>query len=343
VRVAVIGASGYVGSRLVPELLVRGHEVVATYNRSRPTRFPWVDDVEWRRTDVHDEAQVVAGLAGADAVCYLVHGLDDEDFRRLDRQAADSVAYACGVGGVRRLVYFSGIVPGHPDAELSDHLRSRLEVEQILAGAASSVLTLRASMVVGAGSTSFEVLRQMSHRLPLVQTVPTWMSRSVIEPVAVVDAVHLLADALERQEVTGWLDVVGPDRLGYAALLRAYASAARLVRVQVPVWLAPVDAVARVAGALVDVPSRTVEALVPSLGHDMVGERDAAEVLGEPPGGRLTVAEAIRRALARPTEGVPADGAAQGGDPQRPSAGDPAWSRHRSAVAWLRSLGQRAM
>ena len=342
-RVAVVGASGYVGSRLVPELLRRGHDVVATYNRSLPTRFPWVDDVEWRRTDVHDEAQVIAGLHGVDAVCYLVHGLDDADFRRLDRQAADNVAYAAGAVGAGRLVYFSGIVPDLPRDELSDHLLSRLEVEEILAGSDTSVLTLRASMVIGAGSTSFEVMRQMSHRLPVVQTVPRWMSRSVVQPVAVADAVHLLAEALERRSVTGWLDVVGPDRLTYLRLLRTYASAARLPRLQLPVWLAPVGAVARVAGALVDVPSRTVESLVPSLGHDMVGDRDAADVLGAPPGGRLTVAEAVGRALAEPAEGVPPDGAAVGGDPQQPSAGDPSWSRRRSVAAWLRSLAQRAM
>ncbi len=337
-RVAVVGASGYVGSRLVPELLRRGHEVVALHRRAEPQRFPWTDAVQWRRADVHDEDQVVAALEGVDAVCHLVHGLDDADFLRRDRQAADNVAYATGRVGAGRLVYLSGIVPDQPVEELSEHLLSRLEVEQVLAGADASVLTLRASMVIGAGSTSFEVLRQASHRLPLVQAVPAWMRRSVIQPVAVADAVWALAEALERPRVTGWLDLVGPECLSYVDLLRTYAAQARLVRVQVPLWLAPVEAVARLAGALVDVPSRTVESLVPSLGHDMVAARDAATVLGEPAGGRLTVAHAMRRAL---TESE--DGAAVGGDPQRPSAGDPDWSRLRSVPVWLRSLAQRAM
>ena len=346
VRVAVVGASGYVGSRLVPELLARGHEVVALHRRPAPQRFPWTDSVDWRRADVQDEDQVVAALEGVDAVCHLVHGLDDADFLRLDRQAADNVAYATGRVGAGRLVYLSGIVPDLPVEELSDHLLSRLEVEQVLAGADASVLTLRASMVIGAGSTSFEVMRQTSHRLPVVQTVPAWMRGSVIQPVAVADAVWFLAEALERPDVTGWLDLAGPERLGYVDLLRTYAAQARLVRVQVPLWLAPVEAVARLAGALVDVPSRTVESLVPSLGHDMVATRDAATVLGDPPGGRLTVAEAIRRALAHAPDASgsgPADGAAVGGDPQRPAAGDPDWSRHRSVLAWVRSLAQRAM
>jgi uncharacterized protein YbjT (DUF2867 family) len=346
-KVAVVGASGYVGSRLVPELLRRGHDVVATHHRSPSTAYPWSGDVEWRRVDVHDEAAVVTALGGVDAVCYLVHGLDDADFMRLDRQAADNVAYAAGVVGATRLVYLSGIVPDLPAEELSDHLLSRLEVERILATADTAVLTLRASMVVGAGSTSFEVMRQTSQRLGVVQTVPAWMGSSVIQPVSVTDAVYYLAEALERPEITGHLDIVGPDRLSYMALLRAYAGAARLLRVQLPVWLAPVEVVARVAGRLVDVPAPVVESLIPSLGHDMVAERDAADVLGEPVGGRLTVAEAIRRSLAtrrvarddtaRPDgSDAPSDGAAVGGDPQSPSVGDPTWARDRSVLDWLR-------
>lgn len=338
-RVAVVGASGYVGSRLVPELLRRGHDVVATHHRSPATAYPWAGDVEWRRVDVQDEKGVLEALNGVDAVCYLVHGLDDEDFMRLDRQAADNVAYAAGVVGATRLVYFSGIVPDLPDGQLSDHLLSRLEVEEVLATADCSVLTLRASMVIGAGSTSFEVMRQMSHRLGVVQTVPAWMGGSVIQPVAVADAVWFLAEALERPDVTGHLDVVGPDRLSYVALLRTYAARARLLRLQLPVWLAPVGAVARVAGALVDVPSGTVHSLIPSLGHDMVGRLDAADVLGEPAGGRLGVADAVARSLttARAGGDEAPDGASLDGDPQAPSVGDPAWARHRSVLSWVGS------
>ena len=113
------------------------------------------------------------------------------------------------------------------------------------------------------------------------------MGSSVIQPVAVADAVWFLAEALERPDVTGHLDVVGPRPPQLTSRsCWTYAARARLLRVQVPVWLAPVDTVARVAGALVDVPSGTVESRIPSLGHDMVGERDAADVLGEPPDGR---------------------------------------------------------
>ena len=127
-------------------------------------------------------------------------------------------------------------------------------------------------------------MRQLSERLPVVQTVPAWMGRTVIQPVAVADTVHYLAEALERPDVAGHLDVVGPDRVTYAELLRTYAAESGLLRIQ-PGVARPVEAVARVAGAVVDVPSSLVESLIPSLGHDMAADRDAAFVLGVPPDG----------------------------------------------------------
>ena len=184
-----------------------------------------------------------------------------------------------------------------------------------------------------------------------MQTVPAWMGSSVIQPVAVADAVWFLAEAVERPDVTGHLDVVGPDRLSYVSLLRTYAARARLLRVQVPVWLAPVEAVARVAGALVDVPSGTVESLIPSLGHDMVAERDAADVLGEPPGGRLgsptrcpgrsrrrgpaTARRTAPRSTATPRRRRPATR-------RGPGTGRRSTGRGRAARG-ARGIGQRAM
>ena len=224
-KVAVVGASGYVGSRLVPELLRRGHDVVATHHRSPSTAYPWSDDVEWRRVDVHDEDGRRRRRSAAST-------------RSATSSTASTTPTSCGSTGrppttsrmprassARRVSSTSpASCPTCRADELSDHLLSRLEVEQILATAATSVLTLRASMVVGAGSTSFEVMRQTSQRLGVVQTVPAWMGSSVIQPVAVADAVYYLAEALERPEVTGHLDVVGPDQLTYLTLLRTYAA-----------------------------------------------------------------------------------------------------------------------
>ncbi len=324
-RILVTGASGYVGSRLIPELLTRGHAVVGSYTTERPADFPWCETVEWRQMDVLDLRAVVDAVSGVDAVAYLIHGLDDDDFRATDREAAENMRDAIDRAGVSRLVYLSGIVPDVEREDLSEHLVSRLEVEETLAGSSAATLTLRAAIVLGSGSTSFEVVRQISERLPLVQVIPTWMKDTMVQPIAVTDAVYLLAQALEQTEVTGHLDIAGPDRLTYPQLLEVYADVAGLTRVQLPVPAVPVDVLGAVAGALTDVPTPTVAALTASLRHDMVASQDARTVLGDPDRPTMAVRDAITRALA-PFDAA-RDGAAQGGDALAPSAGDPVWSR----------------
>jgi uncharacterized protein YbjT (DUF2867 family) len=271
-RVLVTGASGFLGSRIVPELLHRGHEVVASGTGEAPPDAPWTDQAEWRQVDVFDLRVLAAALENVDAVVYLIHGLGDADFSRMDREAAENMRDAVDLTGVRRVVYFSGLVPDVPDDELSEHLSSRLEVEEILAQSQASTLSLRAAIVVGAGSTSFEVVRQISERLPLVQTIPAWMHDTVVQPVAVADAVHYVAEGVERTDVTGHLDFAGPDRVTYPELLEMYADAAGLFRVQVPVPAIPEDVVGLVAGQLTDVDTTTVQSLLVSLRHDMVAD-----------------------------------------------------------------------
>ena len=214
--------------------------------------------------DVLNLRETVLALAGVDAVVYLIHGLGDADFRHTDREAAENLRDAVDHQGVRRLVYFSGLIPDVSAADLSEHLASRLEVEETLAQSTASTLTLRAAMVVGSGSTSFEMVRQISERLPLLQTIPTWMRDTVVQPIAVADAVHYLAEAVERVDVTGHLDVAGPDRLTYPELLDLYADIAGLTRIQVTVPGLPEEA-RGVGGRLTDVDTPTVQSLMASL------------------------------------------------------------------------------
>jgi uncharacterized protein YbjT (DUF2867 family) len=322
VRVLVTGASGYLGSRIVPELLRRGHQVVAAGTGEVPPDAPWVDQADWRQVDVFDLRVLAAALENVDAVVYLIHGLGDADFSRMDREASENMRDAVDLTGVRRVVYFSGIVPDvHPD-ELSEHLRSRLEVEEILAQSHASTLALRAAIVVGAGSTSFEVVRQISERLPLVQTIPTWMRDTVVQPIAVADAVHYVAEAVEHSDVTGRLDVAGPDRVTYPELLDLYADAAGLIRVQVPVPAIPEDVVGWLAGQLTDVDTATVQSLLASLRHDMVADLGPTTAAFGPYE-RVSLREAVRQAIASdPTALAERDGAAIGGMPARPSSVD---------------------
>lgn len=324
-RVLVTGATGYIGSRLVPELIARDHEVVGTHTGELSCDYPWAGEVEWRRMDALELPEVVAAVAGVDAVVYLVHGLDAEDFRRTDREAAQNMRDAVDREGVTRLVYLSGIIPEVHRDDLSEHLVSRLEVEETLAGSTASTLTLRAAVVIGSASTSFEIVRQISERMPLVQTIPSWMQDTMVQPVAVVDAVALLADALESPEVTGRVDLAGPDRLTYPDLLALYAEVAHLTRVRVPIPGLPDEVVGWLAGQLTDVPTPTVESLMASLHHDMVASQDVRGRLGDATRVMTTLRDAIERSLVPFGEGP--DGAASGADPCAPSVGDPEWTR----------------
>ena len=267
-RILVAGATGYVGSRLVPELLRRGHDVVAASSREpEPQRFSWGGQATSVQMDATEPQQVAEALNGVDAVCYLVHGLSMLDFRVRDRLAAEVMRDAVTEAGVGRVVYLSGLVPDVPEEELSPHISSRLEVERVLSESPAKTLSMRAGVVIGAGSTSFELVRQTAQTL-LVQPVPTWM-RSNVQPIAVTDVVRVLADALE-DEATGDVDIAGPDVISYPDLLTMYADVANLSRVQVPVYGASVDLVALAAGLVSAAPYWTAAALVRSLRHDMV-------------------------------------------------------------------------
>ncbi len=321
-RVLVTGASGYVGGRLIPRLLDAGHEVRAAFtDPSRATRYGWASRCQVVGMDVLDAPTVAPAVAGMEAVYYLIHSLSSQDFAAKDRQAASIMAQACQGAGVGRLVYLSGLIPAVGEADLSPHLSSRLEVERLLSSSGVPTLTLRAGVILGAGSTSFEIIRQIAERMP-VHTIPRWMN-SQVQPVAVVDMVAALVGALQAPAVSSYADVAGPDRLPYAQLLELYATVANLTRPQVVVPGLSTDVVGWLAGALTDVPSATVQALIESLHHDMVATSMDFTTELLPEGYHLLgVEESIRRALAPADEQAPA----QQRDPMGPLPHDPDWA-----------------
>lgn len=322
-KVLVTGATGYVGGRLVPRLLEEGHEVRTTTTRPGRDGPWWSDSVETVEMDIADPDQVDAAIAGMDAVYYLVHGMGGDDFVETDRAAAHNVAAAIQRHGTARVIYLSGIVPPGDPGELSDHITSRHEVERILTDSPATALTLRAAVLTGSGSTSFEIIRQVSERMP-VQTVPTWMD-SEVQPIAIVDAIEALVGALRAETPSRSFDVGGPQRLRYAALLDRYADIAGIERPQVQVPLLPTDLVGALAGGIIDVPTSTVQALVESLRHDMVcAEEDFREALLPPGYALLDLEESIRRSLAEPTAAGQADPAQA--DPMGPLPHDPSWA-----------------
>ncbi|GAB3569674.1 SDR family oxidoreductase [Amycolatopsis endophytica] len=316
----VFGASGYLGCRLVPELLEAGHEVRAAVRTTAK-----LDDVPWRpraeivRADVTDAASVAAALDGQDVVYYLVHALHQRDFVQRDRLAAHIVADASAEAGVRRIVYLGGLTP---PGKLSDHLASRAEVGRILLESGVPTAVLRAAIVVGSGSASFEMLRHLTERLPAMVT-PRWVHNRV-QPIAVRDVLHYLVHAADLPpEVSRAFDIGGPDVLTYLRMMRRFAAVADLPRrVVVPVPVLTPRLSAQWIDVVTPVPRRIAVPLVESLVHEVVcREHDIAEHIPDPePTGyddalRLALAH-TRRAGEPWPDPLPSD----------PLPSDPAWS-----------------
>ncbi|WP_265442827.1 NAD(P)H-binding protein [Flexivirga meconopsidis] len=319
--VLVTGASGYVGGRLIPLLVDEGLQVRAAFLPDEDAdRFPWSDRVEVVRMDALDPDSVASAVDGVDAVYYLIHGMGGDDFVAKDRQSAQILAQAAREAGVGRLVYLSGIVPDVDDQdELSDHITSRREVEQILTDSGIHTVALRAAILLGSASTSYEIVRQISERLP-VQAIPTWMD-SRVQPIAVDDALAALVGALSVEGSSRSYDIGGPEVLTYAELLDRFAADADIDRKQVKVPLVPTAVVGKLTGLITDVPAPTVEALVESLHHDMVAHEDdfRADLLAD--GHRLTeLDDALRRARGDDPD-----------DPLAPRRTDPEWASSHPA------------
>lgn len=313
----VTGATGYVGSRLVPALAEAGHTALAA-SRSGTESFPWDVEVETREFDIGDDDLVASAVEGVDAVIYLVHSMDSKDFERKDREAAERMSSACQRAGVERIVYLSGLVP---EGELSAHLRSRYEVEQVFINGPVPTVVLRAAMIIGAGSTSYELLRRLSQRVPIFTPVPTWM-RSNIQPIAVEDVVHLVKRALSVEPpLNAHFDVGGEDVLDYLELLALFAQVAGLRRVQVVIPGLPHRVVSRASALIARMPRTEVSNLIESLRQDMVcKDYSVRDVLLEPGYDYVPIGEALLRSLDRRGHA----GTAHEGDVQGAALTDPA-------------------
>ena len=327
----VTGATGYIGGRLVPELLEAGYRVrVLVRGAGRLKDRPWHDQVDVVDGDAADAGAVRRALDGVDVAYYLIHALyGGRDFEEVDRRAAENFVAAAADAGVGRIVYLGGLAPRGGE-ELSPHLRSRSEVGEILLAGPVPAAVLRAAVILGSGSASFEMLRYLTERLPAMVT-PTWVT-SRIQPIAIRDVLRYLVGCAELPpEVNRTFDIGGPDVLTYQQMMERYAALVGLrprLILRTPV-LSP-SLSSHWVGVITPVPSAIARPLVESLRNEVVcGERDLATYVPDPPEGLLGFDAAVTLAVQRVRDlRVPThwSSASVPGAPSDPLPSDPAWA-----------------
>src|ERR1700728_907339 len=328
-RCVVFGATGYLGARLVPELLAAGHDVrVMARTPAKLGDVPWRGRVEVVEGDVSDREQVRRALDGQQVLYYLVHSLLRSDFVDFDAAAPSIVADAAAPAGLSRIVYVGGIIPERQ--QLSDHLASREEVGRLLQESGVPTAELRAAAIIGAGSASFEILRYLTERLPLMVT-PRWL-RTQVQPIAVGDVLYYLVNAAQLPaEVNRAFDIGGPDTFTYTEMIRKYAAIAglrRRIAIPVPVltpWLS-----SHWVNLITPLPRALASSLMKSLENDVIcTEHDIAQHIPDPAKGLTHYEDAVELALERTRDTALTTRWSQPGNevsPSQPLPTDPPWA-----------------
>jgi uncharacterized protein YbjT (DUF2867 family) len=293
--ILITGATGYVGGRLLPLLVEDGWRVrcLARQPERLSSRVP--AGVEVVPGDVLDAASLSAAMQGVEAAYYLVHSMGATgDFEEQDRLAADNFASAAAAAGVQRIIYLGGL--GEDEADLSAHLRSRHEVGERLQAQGVPVIEFRASIIIGSGSLSFEMIRALVERLPVMVT-PRWV-RVTAQPIAIGDVLSHLRAALtvEVGNRSRTIEIGGPDRVSYGDLMREYARQRGLRRWMIPVPLLTPRLSSLWLGLVTPLYARVGRKLVDSLRHPTVVRDDSAQRLFaiRPIGVREAIASALR-------------------------------------------------
>jgi uncharacterized protein YbjT (DUF2867 family) len=329
-RCVVFGATGYLGVRLVPELLSAGHEVrVMARTPAKLDQVPWRHDVDVVKGDVTDADKVRQALDGQEVLYYLVHSMLAADFVNVDAKGAAIVADAAAAVGLTRIVYVGGIIAEHQ--ELSDHLASRAEVGRILHDSGVPTAELRAAAIIGAGSASFEMLRYLTERLPVMVT-PKWL-RTQVQPIAVRDVLYYLTKAAElSSDVSRPFDIGGPDTFTYTEMIRKYAAIAGLRRrVAVPVPVLTPLLSSHWVNLITPLPRSLASSLMESLENDVIcTEHDIADHIPDPENGLMHYEDAVKLALERTRDsGLTTRWSRPDGDeasPSQPLPTDPDWA-----------------
>jgi uncharacterized protein YbjT (DUF2867 family) len=328
-RCVILGATGYLGVRLVPELLSAGHDVrVMARTPAKLDDVPWRRDVEVVEGDVADADTVRRALDGQQVLFYLVHSMLSTDFVDLDARAATIVADAAQQAGLSRIVYVGGIIAD--DQQLSDHLASRAEVGRLLHDSGVPTAELRAAAIIGAGSASFEMLRYLTERLPVMVT-PKWL-RTRVQPIAIHDVLYYLTNAANLPaDVSRPFDIGGPDTFTYTEMIRKYAAIAGLRRrVAVPVPVLTPYLSSHWVNLITPLPRSLASSLMKSLENDVVcAEHDIAQHIPDPENGLTHYEDAVELALERTRDTTLTtrwSRSRKAESPSQPLPTDPAWA-----------------
>ena len=299
-RILLTGSTGYIGGRLAPQLLERGHELSCIVRQARKLDArAWASDprVDVVEADIEDTAAVRAAAASCDAAYYLVHAMESgrDDFAERDRRLATSFADAVRDTSIEHVVYLGGL--GELGTGLSEHLRSRREVEDLLRTSERPVTVLRAAMILGSGSASFEILRYLVERLPIMVT-PRWVNTRS-QPISVIGVLGYLIDCLDVPEARGaLLDIGGPDVVTYRELMNDMSDALGLRRrIIIPLPVLTPSLSSLWIGLVTPVSPAIARPLAEGLRNEVVVRDDtAARIM---PRETIPPREAIRRALER--------------------------------------------
>jgi uncharacterized protein YbjT (DUF2867 family) len=328
--VLVTGATGYIGGRLVPELLEAGYRVRCLVRSPRKLLgVPWHDDVDVVEGSLTDPAAVTRALDGASAACYLVHSMGGKaDFATHDREVAQAFREAAdATPGLEQIVYLGGL-GDEQDSELSPHLTSRHEVGQVLAAGSVPVTELRAAVIIGSGSASFEMLRNLTDVLPVMVT-PRWVSTRC-QPVAIRDILHWLVASLRTPEARGRIfEVGGPEVVTYEEMMRIYAEVAGLRRrlvLRVPLLTPRLSS--HWVGLVTPLPLGLARPLIDSLVNEVIVRDDALQqtMPHHPLPFREAVELAVRRVEDLAVTSRWSDATLPGRTPADPLPTDPDWA-----------------
>jgi uncharacterized protein YbjT (DUF2867 family) len=301
-RILVTGASGYVGGRLVTALLNEDLPVrINVRDKKKISGQTWAQAVEVAVGNATSFSEMKSALAGIHTAFYLLHSIGvGSDFDELEASMARNFAKAAEAAGVKQIVYLGGIAN---DERQSKHLASRARTGEELRSTSVPVLELRAGIIIGSGSASFEMLRHLTHRLPIM-TTPKWVSNRT-HPIAIRDVLWYLTNAAKLEKpVSGIYDIGGPEILSYAEMMQKFAKCSGLRRrwiIRVPVLTPKLSSLW--IGFVTPVPTRLARPLIGSLINETVADPKKAidAIIPKPPEGLIDVTNAINLALSRTT------------------------------------------